>query len=313
MGQGCPATRPHTWSCAMPRGTTASSRQRRQSSGWCCTRTSHRPRRGAAGSVSNGGCRNANRRHRLDSLQGNDVMSTRTLLIAVSLCGALACDGKVEPLSTPQNTNQPLVLRVFVPTTLIQPLERVSVSINLGSAVDAIWTSSDESVATISRGILTGVSPGEATITAVVGGLTGSAVVHVGWRPGTRLFVGSPHFFLDVGTHVTLYPSLIGSAGRQLDGRDVEWTTSSPSIARVDSSGSLVALAAGTTTLVGRFRGIVDSAVVEVGSLIPRFGYFYSGDAVITDADYYGATFWTPALGKSFSTAGSVSATWEPP
>src|SRR5262245_66302770 len=103
-------------------------------------------------------------------------MSTRTLLIAISLCGALACDGKVEPLNTPQNT-QPPVLRVFVPTTLIQPMERVSVLINLGRAVDATWTSSDESIATISRGILPGVSAGDATVTADGGALPGRA-----WR-----------------------------------------------------------------------------------------------------------------------------------
>ncbi len=79
------------------------------------------------------------------------------------------------------------------------------------------------------------------------------------------------------------------------------------------ASGALTTLttfAAGTTTLVGRFRGLVDSAVVEVGGLFTSFGYFYSGDAVITDADFYGDQFWTPAPGKSFSTAAS-SATWD--
>jgi hypothetical protein len=52
---------------------------------------------------------------------------------------------------------------------------------------------------------------------------------------------------------------------------------------------------------------------VEVGGIFPSFGYFYSGDAVITAADYYDDHFWTPEPGKSFSTAGFVSATWGPP
>lgn len=243
-------------------------------------------------------------------------MNTRSVLIAISLVGASACNDKVT--GTPPTAPPPSVLRVHVPATLVQPLEQVSVSIDGGSAADAVWRSSDESVATIARGVLTGISPGDATITASVGGVTGSAVVHVGWRPETRLFMGGPRFVLDLDSHVTLYPALLESSGRvSLDGRAVEWTTEDPSIARVDTSGGLTTLttfAAGTTSLVGRFRGLVDSALVEVGGLVPGFGYFYSGDAVITDADYYDAgKLWTPAAGKGFSTGGLVSATWEPP
>ena len=60
-----------------------------------------------------------------------------------------------------------------------------------------------------------------------------------------------------------------------------------PNIARVDDSGAVTTFAAGTTTLIARFRGLVDSATVEVGVPTPGFGYFYSGDAFIDDSDYY--------------------------
>jgi hypothetical protein len=240
-------------------------------------------------------------------------MNSRSVLIATCLCGASACDTKLEPIATaPITLVSPL--RVYVTTTPVQPLEHVPVYIDGGNAAAAIWTSSDESVATISRGTITGISPGDATMTASMDGRTGSTVVHVGWRPETRLFMGSPRFFLDVGSRVSLFPALVESSGRyQLDRRDVEWTTSNPSIARVDTSGTLTTFAAGTTTIIGRFRGLVDSAVVDVGGLFPSFGYFYSGDVLITAADYYDDIFWTPPPGKSFSTAGVVSATWEPP
>jgi len=241
-------------------------------------------------------------------------MNTRSVLIAIGLCGAWACNDRVEPVAPLPTAPRP-PFRIYVTTTLVQPLEQVPVYMDGGSAAVATWTSSDESVATISRGTLTGVSPGDVTITGSAGGLTASTVVHVGWRPETRLFAGSPHFFLDVGTHVTLYPELLESSGNvYIAGRDVEWTTSNPDIARVDFTGTLSTFAAGTTTLIGRFRGLVDSTVVEVGGPSPSFGYFYSGDAVITDADLYGdEVFWTPAPGKGFSTAGFVAATWGPP
>jgi hypothetical protein len=252
-------------------------------------------------------------------------MNVRRCVVAFSLCGAWACDAKVEPVVTPPTVqpgpHAPLI-QVYLTTPLVQPLEFATIYLDApdassrsgGTAPDTIWTSSDTSVATISGHNLKGVSPGNATITASIGTLTGSTVVHVGWRPETRLFMGSTHFFLDAGNHVTLYPYLIESWGNLwLNGRDVDWTTLNPSIAHVDASGVLTTVAAGTTTLIGRFRGLVDSAVVDVGSLFPSFGYFYSGDAVITDADYYDDKFWTPAPGKSFSTAGFVSATWESP
>jgi hypothetical protein len=250
-------------------------------------------------------------------------VNVRHCLVVISLCGAWACDAKVEPVVTRPTVSSGIpLIQVYLTTTLVQPLEFATVYLDapdapnrsVGSAPDTIWTSSDTSVATISGHNLKGVSPGVATITVSIGVLTGSTVVHVGWRPETRLFVGSPHFFLDAGNRVTLYPYLLESWGNLwLAGRDVEWTTSNPSIARVDAAGVLTTIAAGTTTLIARFRGLVDSAVVEVGGQFPSFGYFYSGDAVITDADYYDSKFWTPAPGLSFSTAGFVSATWESP
>jgi hypothetical protein len=253
-------------------------------------------------------------------------MNLRRITVAIGLCVLSACDAKMDPVATsaavPSNPNPPL-LRLYLTTTLVQPLEFATVFLDApdassrsgSAAVDTTWTSSDTSVATISGQNLRGVSPGDATITVSIGALKGSTVVHVGWRPDTHLFVGSQHFFLDVGTHLTLYPTLLEPSGRlPLAGRDVEWATSNPNIARVDSSGAITTYAAGTTMLIARFRGLVDSAVVDVGGLYPGFGYFYSGDAVITDYDYYGPSeFWTPAPGKSFSTAGFVSATWGPP
>jgi hypothetical protein len=206
-------------------------------------------------------------------------------------------------------------------TTLVEPLESVPIYIDardagnrpIGSGVEAIWESSDESVARVSHGILTGVSPGDATIRASTGGLTGSTVVHVGWRPDTRLSIGSSRMLLDVGVRAGLFPTLTRSTGlTQLSGRDVDWTSSNPAIAHVDDYGMLWTFAAGTTTLVAHLHSLVDSAVVEVGGLVPGFGYFYSGDAFVNPFDYLDETFWTPARGKGFSTSGIAGATWVP-
>jgi hypothetical protein len=249
-------------------------------------------------------------------------MSTRRIFFAIVMCVLCACDSKVEPSVPPPISLPPPSFRISLETPLVEPLESVPVSIdavNLTVARSTVtWTSSDPAIADVSPGgLVTGHFPGDATITGQVNGFIASTVVHVGWRSDTRLSIGGPHLYLDAGVFIKLSAMLLRSSGRTpLSGGDIEWTSSNPGVALSVVAGSTVTLAtraAGSTTLIGRYHGLVDSAVVDVGGIVPSLGYFYSGDAFITDEDWYGGKFWTPATGNSFSTAGFVSSTWLAP
>jgi hypothetical protein len=234
------------------------------------------------------------------------------------ICALGACS-VVDRLSDPPSSGPVALVRVYITTDLVEPFDAAPVYVDVrdaqnrsaGSASDASWKSSDPSVVSVSRGFVEGHSPGDATVTATVNGVSGSTIVHVGWRPDTRLFIGGEKLSLDVGGHLDLSATVLTSIGHlQPLADDVVWTSSNPLTAGVDAQGRLTAFATGSTTVVARCFGLVDSMFVDVGMSKPGFAYFYSGDAIAAD---YDDTFWSPKPGNSFTTEGAVSASWEVP
>jgi len=154
--------------------------------------------------------------------------------------------------------------------------------------------------------------PGNVTITARVNGVVGSAPLNVAWRSDRRLSLGElggARAFLAMGDHVLFIPAIEG----RIPASRVVWSSSNPAVASFDSPGSLVALAPGTTTVVARYVGLVDSVPVTVSREPSGFGYFWSAFATITLSDYYSGASWIAAPGKGYSTAVTVAATWAPP
>jgi hypothetical protein len=170
------------------------------------------------------------------------------------------------------------------------------------------WSSSDTTIATVVDGLVSGVKPGDATITATFRGITGSTIMHIAWRPETRLKIAQGPILAEIGDRLVFTPYATG----ELAASKLDWESSRPDIARLDAPGVFTALAVGTTTIIGRAAGLVDSVHVNVeASNQVGFGYFYSTDA--GDPEGYADTYWIPPYGKGYSTAGTVSATWVPP
>jgi hypothetical protein len=246
------------------------------------------------------------------------IAGLRRVITAGCVCALGACR-VIDHVAGPPNSGPVAVVRVYLTTELVEPFDAAAVYIDIrdaqnrsaGTASDASWKSSDTSILSVSRGFVEAHSPGDATVTATVNGVSGSTVVHVGWRPDTRLFIGGAKLSLDVGGHLDLSATVLTSIGHlQPLAGDVVWTSSNPLTAGVDAEGRLTAFATGSATVVARCFGLVDSMVVDVGAAKPGFAYFYSGDAIAAD---YDDTFWRPEPGKSFTTEGLVSALWEVP
>jgi alpha-tubulin suppressor-like RCC1 family protein len=112
----------------------------------------------------------------------------------------------------------------------------------------------------------------------------------------------SPAALLTVpGASPVLTAELRTASGRRAFGRTVTWSVDNPVVVKVDSSGSLTPLAAGTANVRAAAEGLTGSAVVTV--LAPTsFGQVGAGDArtCALGADGY-AYCWglTPAIGRS--------------
>lgn len=128
-----------------------------------------------------------------------------------------------------------------------------------------VWTSSNSTVATVSAtGVVTAVGAGTTTIAAETGGRTAEATVTVIDRAAsvslTPSAVRVPRGRTDVLTAI-----IRNAAGVALtDRRAITWTTSSPTIATVNSDGTVTGVANGTASITATVEGISGVAAITV-------------------------------------------------
>lgn len=134
------------------------------------------------------------------------------------------------------------------------------------------WTSSDTNVATVSAaGAATGQSPGVVTITAKVGGVTGTASVVVESSALTSIQVTPANVSIPATVQAQFK-----AIGQFADGNTqdltgaVTWTSSSSSIATISNASGSIGLATGiqpgTVTISAVFNGQVGTATLTVNS-----------------------------------------------
>jgi uncharacterized protein YjdB len=133
------------------------------------------------------------------------------------------------------------------------------------------WSTSDVEVATVgtSSGVVTGVAPGTAKITATVEGKSASATVTVTPVPVAAVTVSPSSVNLTVGSTRKLMATAKDADGRSLPGRHVTWTSSNPLVASVGrSNGTVRALLPGSATITATVEGKTGTAKVTV-KLVP--------------------------------------------
>lgn len=127
-----------------------------------------------------------------------------------------------------------------------------------------VWTSSASAVAIVSAtGLVSGVSPGTATITASSGGVSATAAITVP-VPVASVTVSPSTLTLNAGQGQQLTATPRDGAGSALSGRVVTWTSSESAIASVSNTGLVTAIAGGAATITATVEGVSGTSAVTV-------------------------------------------------
>ena len=127
------------------------------------------------------------------------------------------------------------------------------------------WSSSAPSVAVVSStGRVRAVAPGAAVITATVDGVSGSASVSVLPVPVATVSVSLTASTLLPGQTTNAVAVARSQAGETLTGRVVTWTSLTPAVATVSTTGVVTALSNGTSVIRATVDGIAGQATLTV-------------------------------------------------
>ncbi len=195
----------------------------------------------------------------------------RVALIVSAGLALLACKGNQG--SSPTPTPTPASVAV-APATV--SLNVVGATIQLtASAYDAsgqamagktfTWTSSNDSVAKVdASGLVTAMAGGSATVTATAAGKSGSASVTVVQLAASVTVAPVTATISALGATVQLTAGAIDANGHAIANATFAWASSAESIAKVDASGLVTAVANGSATVTATANGKAGSANVIV-------------------------------------------------
>ncbi len=142
------------------------------------------------------------------------------------------------------------------------------------------WQSGAPAIATVSAaGVVTGVAPGTAAITATVEGRTAAAQVTVARAPVATVAISPAPARVYVDSLVQLAATVRDDSGRTLTDRTVTWTTSAPAVLQVNAAGLIGGIAPGTATITATADGRSASLTVTVASLLSFRMYTSSSPA----------------------------------
>ncbi len=136
-------------------------------------------------------------------------------------------------------------------------------------AGQSTWTSSNSAIASISNsGLATGLAPGTVTITATVpGGVLGSTTLTVGAPAVTGLSISPNPIQLALNTRRQLAATATFLNGANQDvTTQVNWSTGNPAVAQVSTTGELIAVGPGQTTVTATQGSTLATAVATVSS-----------------------------------------------
>jgi uncharacterized protein YjdB len=121
----------------------------------------------------------------------------------------------------------------------------------------ATWKSSDPSIATVAAdGTVNPVAPGIATITATVGGVSGSTLAEVVPLPGViGVRVDFSQNDMQVGDTLTYTATVDVIGPPPAGGYVITWTSSDPAVASITPNGLLTARAVGSATITATSYG----------------------------------------------------------
>ena len=191
----------------------------------------------------------------------------------------VSCSGGDKPLSPEQRVASveiaPSAPQLVIPSATSVRLTARATD-RAGVVVEGVaisWRSSNPAVVSVVAGagyaMADAVAPGVATVTATVGGVTGTVDVQVSLAPVARIDVSLAAV---IGINETTVASAraYDASGNLLGGRTVQWTSANPAIASVAPNGTVTGISAGETTIAATVEGITSSATLRIVSSPPN-------------------------------------------
>ena len=133
------------------------------------------------------------------------------------------------------------------------------------SGVMVSWSSSDETVATVSsQGLVTAVGNGTATITARSGSVSQNASVTVRQTVASITIEPAMATLMSIGETVQLTATVLDENGQPVSGAVISWSSSDETVATVSSQGLVTAVGNGTATITARTGNASQTAAVTV-------------------------------------------------
>ena len=127
------------------------------------------------------------------------------------------------------------------------------------------WSSSNPSVATVSgSGLVTGIAPGSATLSATSEGQSGTAAIAVTTVPVAAVAVTPASAGIQVGQTVQLTATPQDGSGSPLSGRAVTWASSNGLVVTVSGSGLVTAAAVGSAIITATSEGQTGTSSITV-------------------------------------------------
>ena len=129
----------------------------------------------------------------------------------------------------------------------------------------AKWSTSAPEIATVdSTGLVTGIAVGDAAIAVNIDGATDTAHVQIVSVSVAAISIQAPSKQVTLLVHEmrTFAAVANDSSGNQLHDRVITWSSSSPDVATITASGSVTAIAPGSSTITASSEGRSDSVVV---------------------------------------------------
>ena len=196
------------------------------------------------------------------------------LLLAVAFA-VVACE-KPEQSATEKPST---VDKVSVNPSTCEVL--IGESITLEAVVDAKgsytleWISTNEDVATVDNGTVTGLASGTAIVMAQAGGKTGSCTVSVVGVPVESVAIDQMELYMTEGDIFTLRATVLPE---NADNKSVTWSSSDENIASVNGSGTVTANRPGDCVIYAKAGNVIAECAVSIDKRALAIGDYYYSD-----------------------------------
>ena len=197
--------------------------------------------------------------------------SLTSVAMSWALLASCSGGGAAGPIAPVKSVPQPSVLTTLTITVSASSIQPGQSATALAAGFDQngapmiigipAWSSDQPSVARVSaNGVVTGVTAGQAAVTARIGAVQGQANVLVtslatGQSPVVAVSVHPNSASIDIGRTVQLTVLSTDAAGDSVPNRSVAWASSAPAIATVSSTGLVTAISEGTAIIEATSEG----------------------------------------------------------